>query len=117
MRTKLLCAVTAILGACLYQSAWAGVDTLVTGLTATSAQVSNVGGALSLYVTTTDNPKANPFGCPAPDGYVVSDPKIVDEALAMALTAITTNHTITLYISGSACSNNRPMILEFQINW
>jgi hypothetical protein len=103
--------------ACISQSAWAGVDTMVTGLTPTGAQVSNIGGAVSLYISTTDSPKTNPAGCPAPDGYVLADPKIVDESLSMALTAIAATHTITLYISGSLCSNNRPMILDFQINW
>jgi hypothetical protein len=115
MRIKTVAGLAAtILSACLSQSARS--DQWVTALTPTSAQVSNVAGTMMLYITTTQT-VANPAGCPAGDGYVVSDPKIADEALAMALTAITASHTIQVYVSSSQCANSRPMVLDFQINW
>jgi hypothetical protein len=107
-------AVAAALGVGVMQPAWC--DQWTTALTPTSAQASNYNGALAMYVTTTQ-PVVNPANCPATDGWVTADPVFSKEALAMALAAILAGHTVQIYVSSTQCAENRPMILDFQVNW
>jgi hypothetical protein len=96
------------------QPAWC--DQWTSALTPTSAQAANYNGALSVYVTTTQA-VVNPANCPATDGWVAIDPVFSKEALAMALTAIVAGHQVQIYVSSTQCAQNRPMILDFQVNW
>jgi hypothetical protein len=106
--------VATVVGIFLSQSAWC--DQQTAALTPTAAQIENIGGVTSLYLTTTQ-PAVNPAGCTATDAYIVIDPKILDEVLAMSLTAITTSRTIAIVVSGSQCSSARPVVLSLIMNW
>jgi hypothetical protein len=79
-------------------------------LTPTSAQAGNYNGALSVYVRTTQ-PVVKPANC------VATDPVFSKEALATTLTGAAAGHQIQLFVSSTQCSQYRPMILNFQINW
>jgi len=59
----------------------------------------------------------NPPNLVAPDGWVAFDRVFSKEALATALTAIAAGHQIQLFVSSTQCAQDRPMILDFQVNW
>jgi hypothetical protein len=104
---------TLVASACLSPSAWS--DQWVNALTPTAAQAQNYGGALLVYITVTQT-IVNPAGCPAPDGYVIVDPIIARESLAITLTAITAGHPIQVFVSSTQCNNGRPTASIFQMN-
>jgi hypothetical protein len=103
-----------ILAGAVTEPAWC--DQWTGALTPTSVQSSNYNGALSVYLTTTQ-PVTNPANCVATDGWVAIDPVFSKEALAMALTAIAAGHQVQFFVSSTQCAQNRPMILDFQVNW
>jgi len=95
-------------------AAWC--DQWVTTLTPATVQTFNLNGVAGTYVTTTQA-VVNPANCPAADGWVTVDPVISKEVLAMALSAVLAAHQIQIYVSSTQCANNRPMILDFTVNW
>ena len=110
-------AVTFLLGlmsSLAFQPAWC--DQWVTALTPTSVQTFNLSGVAGTYVTTTQA-VVNPANCAAADGWVTVDTVISKEVLAMALSAVLAAHQIQIYVSSTQCANNRPMILDFTVNW
>lgn len=84
------------------------------GLTLTAAHAEDDSNVLHVYVTTSQA-VVNPANCSATDGYIAEDPVITNQTLSIALTALSTGAPIEIYVSGSQCSQNRPVILSMQI--
>jgi hypothetical protein len=66
----------------------------------------NPSGQLVIQIFTAE-PLFNPGSCPTLDGYLVSDPVIVNATLATSLTAISAGRRVFVYVSDS-CTNGRP---------
>lgn len=99
---------------CLLIMAQARADAWTSTLTLTGAHAENSSGTLLVRISTSQA-VSNPAGCSAPDAYVVSDPVIVNQIYATALTALATGSPVEIYVSGSQCTVNRPTILTMQI--
>jgi hypothetical protein len=56
----------------------------------------------------TSEPVLNLDGCSATDGYVIVDPVVANSTLATVLTAIAAGQKISVYVSSTACTQNRP---------
>lgn len=67
----------------------------------------NYNNAQLIYIVTSE-PILNPDSCSATDGYVLVDPVLANSALATVLTAIATGQRIEVYVSSTACTQNRP---------
>lgn len=72
------------------------------------------GGSLNLYLDTTQA-VYNPGGCSSTNGYEVVDPVVVNQVLAVALSAITTGTEVELYVSSSICTGGRPTVTAILI--
>jgi hypothetical protein len=92
---------------------WA--DQWTGNLNVTSTHIEDDSNVATLYLTTTQA-TVNPAGCSATDGYEGNDPVIVQEMLAITLTAISLGSTVQIYVSATKCINNRPDIENLQMS-
>jgi hypothetical protein len=105
----------------LVASAWqvAMASEWTSAVTPTAVQGSNTTGTstgvLEVYVTTSQA-VVNPAGCTATDAYVTIDPVIANATYAGLLSALASGASVQFYVSSTACAENRPMILSFEIN-
>jgi hypothetical protein len=77
-------------------------------VTPTRAYSENPSGQLVIQIFTAE-PLFNPGSCPTLDGYIVSDPVIVNATLATSLAAISAGRQVFVYVSDS-CTNGRPTV-------
>jgi len=77
-------------------------------ITPTRAYSENPAGQLQIQIFTVE-PLLNPGSCPTLDGYVITDPVIVNATLATSLTAISAGRQIIVYVTDS-CTNGRPTV-------
>jgi hypothetical protein len=104
--------VTISIALAIAQPAWA--DQWTPAVTPVTAQAGNYNNTLETYISTTQA-VVNPANCPALDGYVVSDPIIADQSLAIALSALIAGRSIKLYLSSTQCADSRPKVLSIQL--
>lgn len=79
-----------------------------TAVTPTRAYSQDPAGQLQIAIFTAES-LFNPGSCSILDGYVISDPVIVNAALATSLAAISAGRQIIVYVSDS-CTNGRPTV-------
>ena len=78
-------------------------------VTPTRAYSEDPSGQQLLIQIFTAEPLVNPGSCPTLDGYIVSDPVIVNATLATSLAAISAGRQVTVYVSDN-CTNGRPTV-------
>lgn len=83
----------------------------VTSITATQVISGNSGGEyVQLLVASTI---VNPAACATSDSYIIRDPAIVKNALAIGLTAIAAGRQIRVYVSDSCdAPTGRPLAIS-----
>jgi hypothetical protein len=83
-------------------------------LSLAAAHAENDSNVLNIYVMASQT-AVNPANCSSTDAYMTADPVIANQTLSMALTALSTNATVQIYVSSTVCTRNRPTILTMQI--
>jgi hypothetical protein len=115
MKTRNLAAILAALSLSAICGTPSWADQWTGNLNVTSTHIEDDSNVATLYVTTTQA-TVNPAGCSATDGYEGNDPVIVQEMLAITLTAISLGSTVQIYVSSSKCVNYRPDIENLQMS-
>ena len=84
----------------------AGWSTAVTPTRAYSEDATGQQLQIQIY---TIEPLFNPGSCSTLDGYIISDPVLVNAALATSLAAISAGRQVFVYVADT-CTNGRPTV-------
>lgn len=94
-------------------------DQWVTGVTPALINAADSGGTNGEYILLAPQQAVqNPANCPSPSAYVLRDPVINKDTLAILLTAYTSGTNVQVYLSSTLCDTptGRPLITQVGLN-
>ena len=94
-------------------------DEWLTGITPTLVNIGDSGGTSGEYIQLVPHQAVqNPAACPTADSYILRDPLLNKDALAILLTSYTSGTNVQVYLSSSLCDTltGRPLITQVGLN-